>query len=528
MQINHGLLFQMATYNMLVTCGCGSPTEYNCNTCGAKLCVNCKQTHQENNDTRHHSITEYAKKLMPGCLSPPPCHEHNGKECVCWCQTCGKAACMNCITKSHHGHKFTELETVLQERRTSLQQELKNLESNKLKEWQDLMIQAKKMTSDFSGQVDDIENELEERAKEFHTRVEEIKETYKKQLNELKISNLNILQEQEKMVSDGLEKVKQEIKGCEDRLRSSDMESLLEHEGPKSDMKDTLPTISCATPPVLTPSQIDTKALTVMLGQLTILPTHLIPRPSVQSDFDTKISHPSVICVGSGQAWVETNTKTLQLVDRHGTVKDTIPTIDFNFEDIVLSPQGDILLTDWANKCITAISSDKKIKTLFKLQWEPSGLCCLHSGDIAVTFLNERREVIYSASGKVIKELDKKLFRLPFRVAQSKVNSDLYISDWGAEKVVTLDKDYRVRYEYTGRDRESFSPRGLCTDNAGHILITDSINHRVHILDRDGQFRQFLLTKEQGLREPWSIDADSEGNAWVGDGCVVKVVKYLL
>ena len=507
---------------MLVTCGCGSPTVYNCNTCGAKLCMNCKQAHLENNDTRHHSITEYAKKLMPGSLSPPTCHEHNGKECVCWCQTCCKAACMDCITKSHHGHKFTELETILHEKRATLQQELKNLESNKLKEWQDLMIKAKKMTSDFSGQVDDTEKELEDKAKEFHTRVEEIKETYKKQLNELKISNLDILQEQEKMVSDGLEKVKQEIKECEDRLRSSDMESLLEHEDAKGGKKDTLPIISCVTPPVLTPSQIDTKALTEMFGLLTIFPTHLIPKPSVKSQFDTEINYPSVICVGSGQAWVKTK-GTIQLVDRHGAVKDTIYT-DFHFHDMVLSPQGDILLTDWDNNCIKAISRDKTIKT-FKLKWEPCGLCCLQNGDIAFTSLGH--VTIYSSSGKVIKELNKKLFSGPRRVVQSKVNIDIYISDY--RKVVALDEDYRVRYEYTGEgDGIPFEPFDLCTDNAGRVLVTDQGNNRVHILDKDGVFRQFLQTRKQELKWPRSIDIDSEGNAWVGEwqGCV-KVVRIL-
>ena len=325
---------------MLVTCGCNNPTEYHCNTCGENLCGGCKETHLQNN--RHHSITEYTKKLMPGSLSNPSCHEHDGKECVCWCQTCGKAACMDCVTKSHRGHEFTELETVLQEKRTSMQKELNNLESNKLKEWQDLMIEARKMTADFSVQVDGIEKELEERAKEFHQKVEEIKETYKTQLNAMKISNLAILREQEKMVSNGLEKVKQEIKECEDRLRSSNMESLLEHEGAKSNEKYTLPTISSATPPIFTPSQIDTKALTEMFGQLTVSPTHLIPKPSVQSEFRTKPDQPCVTCVGSGKAWVKTDRRTIQLVDRQGTVKDTIHT-DFVFDDMVLSPQGDIL-----------------------------------------------------------------------------------------------------------------------------------------------------------------------------------------
>ena len=122
---------------------------------------------------------------------------------------------MDCVTKSHRGHEFTELETVLREKRVGLQKELKNLESNVLREWQDLLIEARKVTSDFIGQVDGIEKKLEERAKEFHQRVEEIKENAKKQLQEMKTSNLAILHEQEKKVSDGLEKVKQEAKECE-------------------------------------------------------------------------------------------------------------------------------------------------------------------------------------------------------------------------------------------------------------------------------------------------------------------------
>ena len=260
-------------------------------------------------------------------------------------------------------------------------------------------------------------------------------------------------------------------------------------------------------------------------------PTQLIPKPSVLSQFGTKTSESSVTCVGSGEAWVQTDWKTIQLVDRHGEVKDTIHT-DFYFDDIVLSQQGDILLTDTTNNCIKSIScAEKEVKTLFELQWKPFRLCCLHSGNIAVTFYSKGRAVIYSTSGKVIKELDKKLFRCPYGVAQSKVNSDLYISDPRANKVVALDKDYRVRYEYTGRgDRKYFSPCGLCTDNTGHLLITDNnmYNNIVHILNRNGVFIQYLLTREQGLKTPWSVDVDGEGNAWVGESNGdVKVVKYL-
>ena len=239
----------------------------------------------------------------------------------------------------------------------------------------------------------------------------------------------------------------------------------------------------------------------------------------------TKTPWPSMTCVGSDQAWIQTDTKKIKLVDKDGTITETIHT-DFGFDDMVLSQQGNILLTNTDRKSIMAISPDKTVKTLFPLQSTPRGMCYLHSQDIAVTFLNKGRVIIYNMSGMVVKKLDKELFVRPFRVAQSKVNNDLYISDLGAEKVLALDKDYRVLYKYSGKgDRGSFSPRGLCTDNDGHVLITDIGNNRVEILNSGGQFLKYLLTREQRLESPWSIDVDSKGDVWVGDSNGVKVFR---
>ena len=214
-------------------------------------------------------------------------------------------------------------------------------------------------------------------------------------------------------------------------------------------------------------------------------------------------------------------------MDQHGTVKDTIDT-DFDFSYVVLSPQRELLLTDATNSCIRSISPDKEVRTLFRTQWEPWGLCCLHSGDIAVTFYQVGRVVIYSRSAKIIQELDKTLFNKPYRVAQNEVNNDLCVCDEGSKKIVALDASYHVRYEYKGQGNTYFSAKDLCTDSAGRILITEFSNHSVHILDREGGFLQYLLTGKQGQRDPVSIDLDSDGNAWVGQwNGEVKVVKYL-
>ena len=253
----------------MITCDCGSPLEYVCNTCGESLCATCKETHLQNKNTRHHSMTKYAKKPVPGSLSSPPCHDHDGKQCVYWCKTCDRAACVDCVIKSHFGHEFNELENVLQEKRISLQKELLYLESN-IPKWKYQLIKARKVTSDFLDEVNGIDKELDGRAIECHKLVEEILAEYKKQVNAFKTSNLAILHEQEKLVSDGLEKAKQEIKECEYRLRSSDMESLLKYEVADYYKKDILPTICCVSPPVLTQSLIDTKSVTEMFGQLNV------------------------------------------------------------------------------------------------------------------------------------------------------------------------------------------------------------------------------------------------------------------
>ena len=582
----------MATW--IVTCPCGSPTKYHCSTCGENLCSNCKKRHSKNKNTRHHSVIEHANKLMPGEVFTPICQDHNGQECLYWCQECKKSACVDCVTSRHNGHMFTKTETV----RTSLQKHLKRLESTDLKKWTAVMVEAQQATLDYEDQVNRIEKKLD-RAIQCHKKVVEILENNKRKLEEETALVFEVLREQEKGISEGLEKVKQKIRECEDRLRSTDVESLLDDEGAKN--IDVLPAIFFASPPVFTPSEIDSESLTEMFGKLVVpksmsvkksiapetikavgqdflykrtskspetepvrkqtkpppvwpkliqispsdIPTTKLLVLKLVSKFPIEGAFPIIACVGSGHAWVKTEEKRLQLVDRNGSVKDTID-INFKIDDMAVLQNGDLLLSDTDNNSIKSISCEKVVKTLFKTKTgplksqsqTPRGLCCLQSGEIAVTFPTKGRVVIYSMSGKIIKELDKKLFTHPYRIAQSKVNSDLYIADKmdndyrSAGNVVALDKDYNVRYKYNGgSEKDSFSPCGLCTDSTGHVLITDTFNNDVHLLDKDGKFQQklLMLTWKEGLENPYSIDVDCEENVWVGEQgwCFVKVAKYL-
>ena len=571
-------------YNNPVTCLCDNPAEYHCNTCGNTLCTKCKASHQKSKHTGHHSVVPYGERLRPEHFSSMSCPNHKGTKYTHWCQKCGKAACFDCITTTHNGHKMIKLETFIKEKTTLLQSDLANLESNELKQWEALMEEAKKTTANYIGQVNGVGKELDTRAKEFHAIVDETFKATRKLLEDIKKTNLSVLYQQEKMISDGLERVKREIKECEDKLRYGSIESLLQYEEKQENKKASLPKISPVKPPCLTISPIDKQTLTELFGELseqqvkdskakigatpldsqkstdngtaktgesesksisqrnrkfskevTLPQRQLISTPSVQSSFRANLPssfryHQSIACVGSGQAWVMTGGKKLQLMDQRGRIKDTI---DADCNDVVLSPQGELLVSYTYNKCIKSILPNKKVRTMFRAQWQPYGLCCLHSGNIAVTSFDEGRVVIYSRSGKIIHEFDKKLFRHPIRVAQNKVNNDLYICDKSETsypcygRVKALDTTYHLRYQYTGQFMHIFSPMDLCTDSAGHVLITDNDSGSLEILDKDGQ-HLLHVSLVQGLEWPISIDVDSDGNAWVGEERgQVKVLRYL-
>ena len=266
-------------------------------------------------------------------------------------------------------------------------------------------------------------------------------------------------------------------------------------------------------------------------------PETLIPSPSVQTKFDVDNYCPCIACVDQGLAWVQTHGDMLQLIDREGSVKDIVG-IDFSFFDIAVTSDGDLLLPDYDNSCIKSLSREKTITTLFRTGGKPTGLCCLHNGDIAVTFEEDSEVYVFSRDGKIRRKLDHIKFRCPMKITENNVNQDIYVCDHergsyvSPGKMIAAGADGKIRYEYTGQGDSTFTPVEVCTDQMGHVLITDHGNHRVHILDQEGQFIQYVLTSKQGLHLPVTVDVDSEGYVWLGEytGLFIgriKVARYL-
>ena len=516
---------------------CDNPAaKFHCDTCGKALCAQCKANHLRSKGTRHHEIVEYENKLSSNYLANLLCHTHETPDPELWCDTCGFPICFSCITEKHKGHEVSKITAVLSQKRDAMREEMKELRDNTVGKWEGVLEQAKQITVDHLQNVDKINKELVARSMEMHKEVDAILLQARQTLQHLTKPGLDRLKEQEKFLNDRVEQLKADVQLYEDELKYADPNALLQYKPGTMQPTETLPSLNKALVPVFTKGQNDTKSMKKMFGQL-------LSNPSVQSMFDVGHDYPRIACIEQGLAWVETGYNKLQLMDREGSIKDTIRT-NFDFYDMTVTSDGDLLLSDYNNSCIKSVSREKGTCTLFRPSMKPTGLSCLNNNDIVVTFKSESKVVVFSRDGQIRRSLDHIKFRFPRRVAVNKVNQDICICDltgrnyWDPGKLLVIGADDRLRYEYTGQDDKKFYPVEVCTDEMGHILIADYYNHRLHMLDREGCFIQYVLTEQQGLKWPVTIDVNREGYVWVGErfatdqffirekGCI-KVSRYM-
>ena len=559
------LAFQMASAPMSTVlcdeCLENLEVKFHCETCGKSLCSKCKVTHSKNKATRRHVIVRNAKKSNPKYLADLLCNTHNTKDPELWCNTCGVPICIPCSTEKHIGHYFSRITTtILSEKRDAILEEINIVRDNAVGHWEEQLIQAKKITLSYIEEVDKIDKDLVSRAEAIHKEVDRILLQARQTLNQMTKPCIDKLKEQEQYMTDKIKQMKFDVQQYEDKLRGLGPNDLLQFKPGSLQLKDTAPSLKKASVPVFSEgtnapefiqeifgqlstdefaenkSSEDTEKSFAKLGISLSVTKSLVPNPPVQTEFDISFHNPCIACVDGGLAWINCYPKMLQLVDRNGMVKDTI-NIGVSIEDIAVTSDGALLFADYLNSCIKSMSTKKTISTLFKTSMWPTGLCCLLNGDIVVTFEYDGAVTVFSKRGEIRWTRD---FKFPVKVTVNKVNQDICICHtitlsrkMGKLTALRTDGQLRIHYEYEGqfdKYNKRFDPRDVCTDQMGYVLIADDfINNRIHILDQEGQFIQYLLTSDQDI---WTIDVDKEGYIWVGGGLVykegnVKVHKYL-
>ena len=278
-----------------------------------------------------------------------------------------------------------------------------------------------------------------------------------------------------------------------------------------------------------------------------------IDTPSILTDLKTTGYNRlfNVSCLTDEKIWISGDTNTMNLLNLQGEILKSVQTISKHSpEDIAVTQNGGLVYADSVDSSVSQVNgtqtqtrvkplgrkSKPKIQTLITLKhWVPRGLCNTSSGDLLIIMTSDDRRqtkvVRYSGSKETQSIQEDNKGNALYSSGYSKYlsenrNLDICVADNDAGAVVVVSAAGKFRFRYTGPpsdSRESFAPYGITTDSKTNILTSDSNNHLIHIIDRDGKFLFFI--QNCGLQDPRGLCVDSRDNLFVAEWKTGKVKK---
>ncbi|XP_062602843.1 uncharacterized protein LOC134264567, partial [Saccostrea cucullata] len=196
----------------------------------------------------------------------------------------------------------------------------------------------------------------------------------------------------------------------------------------------------------------------------------------------------SVTCLSDEEIWTCGNDKVIKLYNLQGKLLRSIQTKSGYIPcDIAVTRSGDLVYTDPETRTVNIVNNDQ-IQEVIRLQgWKPYYVCGkpLYSLTTYAKYVSENR------------------------------NLDICVADCTAHAVVVVNHAGKLRFKYICRNLGSFNPCGITTDSQSQILIPDSDNLYMHILDQDGQFLRFIYNCN--LRDSWKACVDTKDNLFVAE-----------
>lgn len=226
---------------------------------------------------------------------------------------------------------------------------------------------------------------------------------------------------------------------------------------------------------------------------------------------------------------LDTNGKTL---DKHDTKSGHQP------EDLAVTKDENLIYIDHHDRSINKVK-DGRIECLISLQnWRPKAICSTSTNDFLVTMMSEdetqAKGVRYCGS-KVEQEIQfyesgKSLYLNPCFIDENG-NLDVVVSDFNAKSVIVVTMEGKFKFSYHGNpeytQKRAFNPYGVSTDTMSNILVADSENDVIHIIDRNGDF--LLCIDTCNLQHPYDLCVDNNDLLYVAElkENKVKQIKYL-
>ncbi|XP_062595263.1 uncharacterized protein LOC134256600 [Saccostrea cucullata] len=566
------------TAQHFLECGsedCERNCEFYCNSCHHQMCKPCRDQHLKIPENKNHEVVLYQQRRRQ--LPVKKCKIHPTKEIDIFCKECNIPLCSKCSTmQEHHGHIFTDLETIYTEKFTHCQTELSKIHNYFIPTSQDLQREVQEDATEVKQIMDSIRTSMKAEAESLKNMVDTVLSENMEELHQIEKSLLQKLKSQEKTFDDYIAYLSDLVKEFQSYLSSTELTNFTTKLPDNLKIK-SIPETTKPVTPEFSPAQYnkadvaklfgniiqtDRKAELRRVKSMEIPPIATSTKSTseqtkqdkhVKSDKKQTLSlsasvtkvrefnEPGVDTVyhvsldQSGRLWISDWDGNLVKTDLQGNEIQKIETSGGSQGYHTVTQDRDLIFTDRDKKVIKRITQDNNITEFINTgDWKPLSI---HSsqinGDLLVGMEKDRegKVIRYNKTGKELQNIQRnnkgrELYRYPQYITEN-INGDICTSDY-FNGVVVVNKSGQHRFSYTGQ-KSRFWPFGICTDVLGHIMVCDSNSESVHLLDQDGQFLSLLLTQQQGVRRPRSVCVDDENNLYVGqrDTKTLTVYKYL-
>lgn len=285
----------------------------------------------------------------------------------------------------------------------------------------------------------------------------------------------------------------------------------------------------------------------------------LLPSPVLQSSFNLKLIHVGfdhISCLKLDQAWVS-NYHELILTNCQGNIKHRFGDMyneccsrSFSGGIHAVNECNDVFFINWNHNIYIYQDLTKKPTLFIDLSVDKRRPLCVCwsplTSELLVGMQKENKHtktgkiVRYDKAGKQIEAISRnksKLYNEPLYIAEN-TNGDVVVSDcheWFGSVVVT-ERDGKHRFSYRGHQSipgnrlDRFNPCGICTDALSHILVCDLNTSSVQMIDKNGKFLAYLLTRSNKISSPRSLSYNAKTHRlWVGteDSNEVRVYRYI-
>ncbi|XP_062586295.1 uncharacterized protein LOC134247901 [Saccostrea cucullata] len=543
--------------------------EMYCTSCPFNLCKACVGNHLSDEPQKHKIVKYQERKNVPIL---PKCNIHPQDRCENYCEDCEMPVCSSCIASDlHERHKFPKITQISSRIKEVIKNDINELEDVINPSYKDIVKQLESEIAEVDEKYNATIKGIEEQGEKWHQKINLIVRTNREETEKMRKQQLEALKEQLKMFNQLLSKIEESLRSNKDILKSLDVSKSLSYSSQNSALKALPPKVNVSVPQ-FSPKTITNEQISEMFGTINgfsitsqehgyqinvedednTVQKELLLEPQVTYILDTGLQDQgSITCLNDEEIWTSGFDSALKLfkvgmpshiirlsfgVLGSAVVKEVCTEI--GYKDITVTRTGELIYCNRSSKILKITRNKMDLKININ-DWVILNVCTTVCDELLVMMVNASKtqsKVVRFANSKEKQSIQfddegKPLFSLGIssKYIRENKNRDICVADRDASVVVVTNNAGCLRFRYTGhssaRENKPFSPSGIAMDSQAQILVADTNNDCIHIINKNGQFLSHFFI----CNRPMGLAVDSNDNLFVAEKSSGKVkrIKYL-